>query len=402
MSKKHGATEHVFRAETTRADAIRTTSLKPRTEALKLEIFDLLKQIIKEPKKHVEGGPKKIFRRTWLHVAAIHGNLQAVEALVNAGDDVNETDDILRTPLLYAITSGSLETVEFLIESGADIHYDKCMDNFTPLFTAAEFGYIDIFRLLVQKGCDFNLLGPNHMTVGHVICQNAHPPEMLKILFDKNHEIEFDISVLDGYGRNMVQICKDAIDRNPKPFNQVALAAKDVKGQFRKLLNHIYDEIEERKRIKYYDELKQREQLEEREKQLDLINNTDAMEKLQAQINAKMEAIARGETITEYDYEDWHGDLMQQKEEEDYNQALKEQQEREEAERKYLEEAEAARLKEEQELNELYEKQQAEGPQEMSAEKKAELNRKFQEEEMMKRRDQNIRRKKSTQGLPIV
>lgn len=402
MSKKHGATEHVFRAETTRADAIRTTSLKPRTEALKLEIFDLLKQIIKEPKKYVEGGPKKIFRRTWLHVAAIHGKLQAVEALINAGDDVNETDDILRTPLLYAITSGSLETVEFLIESGADIHYDKCMDNFTPLFTAAEFGYIDIFRLLVQKGCDFNLLGPNHMTVGHVICQNAHPPEMLKILFDKNHEIEFDISVLDGYGRNMVQICKDAIDRNPKPFNQVALAAKDVKGQFRKLLNHIYDEIEERKRIKYYDELKQREQLEEREKQLDLINNTDAMEKLQAQINAKMEAIARGETITEHDYEDWHGDLMQQKEEEDYNQALKEQQEREEAERKYLEEAEAARLKEEQELNELYEKQQAEGPQEMSAEKKAELNRKFQEEEMMKRRDQNIRRKKSTQGLPIV
>ena len=53
-------------------------------------------------------------------------------------------------------------------------------------------------------------------------------------------------------------------------------------------------------------------------------------------------------------------------------------------------------------MNELYEKQQAEGPQEMSAEKKAELNRKFQEEEMMKRRDQNIRRKKSTQGLPIV
>ena len=116
--------------------------------------------------------------------------------------------------------------------------------------------------------------------------------------------------------------------------------------------------------------MKQREQLENEKKQLDLINNTDAMEKLQAQINAKMEAIARGETITEYDYEDWHVDLMQQKEEEDYNQALKEQQEREEAERKYLEEAEAARLKEEQELNELYEKQQAEGPQEMSAEKK--------------------------------
>ena len=48
------------------------------------------------------------------------GQLQAVQALVTAGDDVNETDDILRTPLLYAITSGNLETVEYLIESSAD------------------------------------------------------------------------------------------------------------------------------------------------------------------------------------------------------------------------------------------------------------------------------------------
>ena len=78
------------------------------------------------------------------------------------------------------------------------VNYDKCMDNFTPLFTAAEFGYVEIFRSLVYKGCDFNLLGPNNMTVGHVICQNAHPVEMLNILFDKNHEVELDLSVKDG------------------------------------------------------------------------------------------------------------------------------------------------------------------------------------------------------------
>ena len=401
MSKTKGATEHVYRLESTRADAIRAMSLKPRTEAQRLEIFDLLKQIIKTPKNYVEGGPKKIFRRTWLHVASIHGNLEAVTALVNAGDDVNETDDILRTPLLYAITSGDFETVEFLIESGADIHYDKCFDKFTPLFTAAEFGFIEIFRLLISKGCDYNLLGPNHMTVGHVICQNAHPTELLDILFDKNHEIEFDIDVQDSYGRTMVQICKDAIDRNPKPYNQVALAAQDVKGKFKKLLNHIYDEIDERKRIRYYDELKQREKLEEREKQLGLINNTDAIEKLQEQINAKMEAFARGETIEEHDYEDWHGDLLSQKNEEEAAQALKEQHEREEAERKYLEEAEAERIKEEAELKALYEKQQTGQPKGISDEKKAELNRRFQEKEMMKQRKQYIR-KTSNMGLPVV
>eukprot|EP00944_MAST-04C_sp_MAST-4C-sp1_P006885 g6885.t1 len=379
------ATEHVTWVESSRADAIRAKSLKPRTQAQSLEISDLLKQIIKTPKNYVEGGPKKIFRRTWLHVAAIHGQLQAVEALVTAGDDVNETDDILRTPLLYAITSGSLETVEYLIENGADIHYDKCMDNFTPLFTAAEFGYVDIFRLLVYKGCDFNLLGPNHMTVGHVICQNAHPVEMLNILFDKNHEVELDLSVKDGFGRTMVQICKDAVDRNPKPDNQVSLAARGVKSKFSKLLRCLYDEIDERKRLRYYDELKQREKLEAREKQLDLINNTDAMEKLQQKIDEKLAAMARGENIEDHEYEDWHQDLMAQKKEEEEALALKEQKERDEAERKYLEEAEAERLREEAELKALWEKQQ-EDHQNLDIKSKEELNRRFQEQEFLKNR----------------
>ena len=49
---------------------------------------------------------------------------------------------------------------------------------------------------------------------------------------------------------------------------------------------------------------------------------------------------------------------MAQKTEEEEAQALKEQKERDEAERKYLEEAEAERLREEAELRALWEKQQ--------------------------------------------
>ena len=162
----------------------------------------------------------------------------AVQALVTAGDDVNETDDILRTPLLYAITSGNLETVEYLIENGADIHYDKCMDNFTPLFTAAEFGFVEIFRLLVYKGCDFQLAWTKQYDSRTRYMPKRPPCRNVKyFLFDKNHEVELGLSV-DGFGRTMVQICKDAVDRNPKPHNQVSLAARSVKS---KIFLNFYD-----------------------------------------------------------------------------------------------------------------------------------------------------------------
>ena len=94
------------------------------------------------------------------------------------------------------------------------------------------------------------------------------------------------------------------MDRNPKPHNQVSLAARSVKSKFSKLLRCLYDEIDERKRLRYYDELKQREKLEAREKQLDLINNTDAMEKLQQKIDEKLAAMARGENIEDHEYEE--------------------------------------------------------------------------------------------------
>ena len=127
--------------------------------------------------------------------------------------------------------------------------------------------------------------------------------------------------------------------------------------------------------------------MEAREKQLDLINNTDAMEKLQQKIDEKLAAMARGENIEDHEYEDWHQDLMAQKKEEEEALALKEQKERDEAERKYLEEAEAERLREEAELKALWEKQQ-EDHQNLDIASKEELNRRFQEQEFLKNRPQ--------------
>ena len=52
-----------------------------------------------------------------LHIAAIRGDLRAVQLLVAAGLDVNERGDMGYTTLHYARTP---EVVEFLLQNGAD------------------------------------------------------------------------------------------------------------------------------------------------------------------------------------------------------------------------------------------------------------------------------------------
>ena len=53
---------------------------------------------------------------TCLHIAALRGNLRAVELLIKAGVDVNQQGDIGYTPLHYAKTQS---VINCLLENGA-------------------------------------------------------------------------------------------------------------------------------------------------------------------------------------------------------------------------------------------------------------------------------------------
>ena len=315
--KGGGATEHVDLVRNVRDDAIRCVSFVARKTAVKLERFDLMKQIIKAPKKHVGCGPDKQWRRTWLHMACMEGHLEAVTCLLEAGAEINKTDDVMRIPLIYAIMCGKYEIVDLLIQQGADVHHNKCLDKYTPLVLAAEYGYPDIMKLLIDNGADMHLLAPCKMTLVHIICQAGHPVEMLDILFDRKFSMEINLDAKDIYGRTAVRMLKDALDRHTKPLNNVSLAVRANMKPFRKLYNRIMWEIEERKRLKYYDELKQREKLEAKEKRMNLINQSSAIADLERKIQEKIEAMNRGETVDEHEREDWHHDLMSQKVEED-------------------------------------------------------------------------------------
>lgn len=55
-----------------------------------------------------------------LHIAAMRGDLRAVQLLLNAGLDVNLLGDLGNTPLHYARMAAHLDVIEHLISRGAN------------------------------------------------------------------------------------------------------------------------------------------------------------------------------------------------------------------------------------------------------------------------------------------
>jgi ankyrin repeat protein len=71
------------------------------------------------------------------------------------GADVNKSDNSGWTPLCSAADRGYLEIVKLLIENGGDINKSN-NDGFTPLYSAAYKGHLEIVRLLIKNDADIN------------------------------------------------------------------------------------------------------------------------------------------------------------------------------------------------------------------------------------------------------
>jgi ankyrin repeat protein len=91
--------------------------------------------------------------RVDLHVAALQGNLSAVEQHINAESDLNQKDAYGSTPLILAITFGRTEVAKALIEAGADMTLTN-NDGATPLHIAAFFFRVEIVKALLDHGAD--------------------------------------------------------------------------------------------------------------------------------------------------------------------------------------------------------------------------------------------------------
>ena len=61
-----------------------------------------------------------------LHLAANKGDISLIENLLNAGHDINTSDNEGRTVLHFAAIGGQLEAYKYLVDKGADASvFDK-------------------------------------------------------------------------------------------------------------------------------------------------------------------------------------------------------------------------------------------------------------------------------------
>ncbi|WP_343288773.1 ankyrin repeat domain-containing protein [Wolbachia endosymbiont of Encarsia formosa] len=90
---------------------------------------------------------------TLLQIAAEYSNEKVVEALLEAGADVNNQDRYGNTPLHRSVRS-SLEVVKALLKAGADVNkQNRCGE--IPLHRAVH-GSLEVVKALLKAGADVN------------------------------------------------------------------------------------------------------------------------------------------------------------------------------------------------------------------------------------------------------
>lgn len=104
-----------------------------------------------------------------LHVAAERNRDDVLEALIEAGFDVNAClseersklyEDRRSTPLYFSIINGNIDAARMLLAAGANPN----LDVFSPLMVAARQSCIETVTLLVEHGADINASIPTHPT----------------------------------------------------------------------------------------------------------------------------------------------------------------------------------------------------------------------------------------------
>jgi hypothetical protein len=86
-----------------------------------------------------------------LYEAAEEGDLDAINALLNAGANVNCTIPGDGSPLIGAARKGRLEAVRLLLDRGANPNLSVRGDG-NPLIMAARDGHVDVVALLLDRG----------------------------------------------------------------------------------------------------------------------------------------------------------------------------------------------------------------------------------------------------------
>lgn len=111
-------------------------------------------------------------------------DLDMVRLLIKHGARVNDSSEVLETPLILSTKVGTTEITKFLLSSGADIYMTDKKNGATALHPAAFNGNLSTVKLLLSKGADINRRDSNKVTPLFAAAIGRHQ-EVVRILLEK-------------------------------------------------------------------------------------------------------------------------------------------------------------------------------------------------------------------------
>jgi len=138
--------------------------------------------------------------------AARKGDVKAIAELAKAGQSTDEPSGVNGwTPLMHAIHTNKLQSVEALVQAGADVNR-SCCRGLTPLILAAGNGQDEIVRILLQNGAnamhrgddgrtafDVAIMGLSHMEGAPLgACQAEAAKELLQAAPQLRETVQLD------------------------------------------------------------------------------------------------------------------------------------------------------------------------------------------------------------------
>uniref|UniRef100_A0A0E0JC09 Uncharacterized protein n=1 Tax=Oryza nivara TaxID=4536 RepID=A0A0E0JC09_ORYNI len=154
----------------------------PSAVALQAALDGDLHLLCEMAKKLDLRGFKDMNGRNALHLAASYGHLEICKFLVEeSGLDVNSGSHRGETPILLAACDGDINVLIYLLDHGGDPAIPNAV-GFTPLHYAAEYGHVDIVRLLLSKGVHVDPLNYSGAPL-HLATANDHD-QVAKVLLE--------------------------------------------------------------------------------------------------------------------------------------------------------------------------------------------------------------------------
>jgi ankyrin repeat protein len=145
-------------------------------------------------------------------------NLNLVSDLIVLGANVNwqDEDNFNRTPLHVAAEWGSVEIARMLIEAGADVNVQDTWGNKTPLHDAARTGRVEVAQMLIDAGADLDLQDEHGRTPLHVVAIYGNV-EIARMLIDAGadvnmQDIDFETPLHRAARYGRVEIARVLID----------------------------------------------------------------------------------------------------------------------------------------------------------------------------------------------